>query len=428
MNMETYSTIVTLLYAWALLWMTMDVHFRSLTPVQKWMAPSLLALLAVVNQTIRILGGSATLSKLLPLTMHLPVFLFFLYVTRCGVIKMIFMILTALVFSAPIVLVTTYFKQAVPVDSLLMLLIDLGVCVVMLLIVFLVFRRGFHYLLKYGDTKLLALFCLVPLLYYIYVFTVANVDLTGLTSFNWIVLRALPSFNVFVFYFLLLYNYKELSRRHELEAAQSVLSRELDAAAEQLVLMNEVQSQSALYRHDMRHHLTVIDGFLSLGKSRQAQEYIKKVHSDIESITPKRFCENELVDLLCSSFSARAERMGVRLRLEVALSGTLAISDTELSALISNGLENALNAAAGTEDRWVEFFCGVQAGRLLLEIRNPYRGEVALRDDLPVSGRQDHGYGCYSIRTIVERNRGMYTFQPKDGIFILRIALPLKAE
>ena len=288
---------MTLLYAWALLWITMDVRFCALTRAQKWLAPSLLLLLAVVNQTIGVLWGRGVLSRLLPLTMHLPVFLFFLYVTKCGVIKMVFMILTAMVFTSPIVLVTTYCKGMIPLESPLVLLINLGVCAVMLLIVFLIFRRGFHYLLKYGDNRLLALFCLVPFLYYTYVFAVANVDLTGLTSSNWIILRVLPSFNVYVFYFLLLYN--------------------------------------------------------------------------------------------------------------------------------SNGLENALNAAAGTEEKWVEFSCGIRSNKLLVEIKNPYRSEVTLRDGLPVSGQQGHGYGCYSIKTIAERLRGIYAFQPEDGIFTLRVVLPI---
>lgn len=425
MNMAAYSTIVTLLYAWVLLWMTMDVHFRDLTPAQKWLAPSLLILLAAVNQTIGVLGGRGTLSKLLPLTMHLPVFLFFLYVTKCGVIKMIFMILTALVFTAPIVLATTCFKGVIPLESPLMLLINLGVCAVVLLIVFFVFRRGFHYLLKYGDNKLLALFCMVPLLYYIYVFAVANVDLTGLTSANWIILRILPTLNVYVFYFLLLYNYKELSLRHELETAQTALSRELDAAEEQLDLMNEAQNQSAIYRHDMRHHLTAISALLEQGDSRQAEDYIQKVYGDIQAVTPRRYCENRLVDLLCSSFANRAERRGVRLTVQAGLPEIVPVSDTVMCAVVSNGLENALTAAAGTEEKWVEFSCGIQSNKLLVEIKNPYCGQVVLRDGLPVSGREGHGYGCRSIQGIVERHHGLCMFTPKDGIFTLRIVLPL---
>ena len=46
--------------------------------------------------------------------------------------------------------------------------------------------------------------------------------------------------------------------------------------------LRRAEAQTAAYQHDMRHHLTVIDGFLAVGSPQQAQEYIKKVRADIE--------------------------------------------------------------------------------------------------------------------------------------------------
>lgn len=52
MNLVTYSPALILLYVGALLWMTMDVHYRDLTPVQKWLVPLLAASLAAANQAL----------------------------------------------------------------------------------------------------------------------------------------------------------------------------------------------------------------------------------------------------------------------------------------------------------------------------------------------------------------------------------------
>lgn len=427
MNLVTYSPALMLLYVWALLWMTMDVHFRDLTRVQKWLVPLVVVSLAAFNQALRMLAGSSVLGRLLPLTMHLPFFLLFLYLTRCGVVKMVFMILTALVFSAPVVLVTTYCKNVIPLDSPLMLLINLAAYAVMLLAVRFIFQRGFRYLLKYGDDSLLLLFCMVPLLYYAYTVAAANVEFPGITSLSWAFLRALPTLNVYVFYFLLLYNYKELSRRHELESAQAALSRELDAAEEQIAVLDEAQRQSAIYRHDMRHHLTAVSAFLTGGDIHRAEEYIRKVCSGIEAVTPRRFCENRLVDLICSSYAGQAERRGVRLAVEAGLPAAVPFSDTKLCALLSNGLENALNAVGtlGESLRWVELYCGVRLGKLLIEIRNPYAGQVVFRDGLPEAGQLNHGHGCRSIQTIAHACGGLCDFRAEGGIFTLRVVLPM---
>ena len=116
--------------------------------------------------------------------------------------------------------------------------------------------------------------------------------------------------------------------------------------------------QTAVYQHDMRHHLNAIDGFLAAGKPQQAEEYIRKVRSDIERITPKRYCDNELVNLLCSSFAGKAQRMGVRLEVDAKLPRELSVSDTELCAVLSNALENALRAVSDQPeaDRWVTLY------------------------------------------------------------------------
>ena len=139
------------------------------------------------------------------------------------------------------------------------------------------------------------------------------------------------------------------------------------------MLTAPAEMQTAVYQHDMRHHLNAIDGFLAAGKPQQAEEHIRKVRSDIERITPKRYCDNELVNLLCSSFAGKAQRMGVRLEVDAKLPRELSVSDTELCAVLSNALENALRAVSDQPeaDRWVTLYCGVRLGKLLVEIQNP---------------------------------------------------------
>ena len=198
---------------------------------------------------------------------------------------------------------------------------------------------------------------------------------------------------------------------------------------ERIAMLNESEVQTAVYQHDMRHHLNAIDGFLAAGKPQQAEEYIRKVRSDIERITPKRYCDNELVNLLCSSFAGKAQRMGVRLEVDAKLPRELSVSDTELCAVLSNALENALRAVSDQPeaDRWVTLYCGVRLGKLLVEIQNPCAEGLVMRDGLPVSERAGHGYGCRSIQTIAERRGGLCEFRARGGIFSMHLVLLVKA-
>lgn len=427
MNIVTYSPALALLFVWALLWILMDIRFRDLTRMQKFLIPTLILLLAAFNHILRTQVGSAVFGKMIPLTMHLPFFLIFLYITKCGVIKMFFMILSALIFTVPAVMVSNFILQSHYNSSQILLLSNLIIYIITLLIAQLIFRQGFNYLLKYGSNRLFLRYTLVPLLYYIYVFAAQNADFSSVSGY---VMRHLPTMEVFVFYFLLLHSYKEFNQKRELETAQAALCQQLNSAEEQILLLHEAQTQTAVYRHNMRHHLNTINGFLSMGKPQQAEEYIKKVQADVEAITPKRFCENELVNLLCSSYSGKAERMGIRLTINAGVPKDLPISDTELCSMLSNGLENAMRAACALEEsnRQVTFYCERKSNRLLIEICNPYAGEIVIRDGLPTSDREGHGYGCRSIQSITARHRGLCSFEAKNGLFTLRVILPLKDE
>ena len=53
MSLTTFSPALLLLFVWALLWIMMDIHFRDLTKVQRWLVPLVILALAVFNHVLR---------------------------------------------------------------------------------------------------------------------------------------------------------------------------------------------------------------------------------------------------------------------------------------------------------------------------------------------------------------------------------------
>jgi undecaprenyl-diphosphatase UppP len=77
-----------------------------------------------------------------------------------------------------------------------------------------------------------------------------------------------------------------------------ILKMKLDHAGQEMEALRVVEEQTSIYRHDMRHHLCMISSLLSAGRTEQATEYIRAMVSQIESIVPQRYCENDTVNLL----------------------------------------------------------------------------------------------------------------------------------
>ena len=115
------------------------------------------------------------------------------------------------------------------------------------------------------------------------------------------------------------------------------------------------------------------------------------------------------------------------LEVNAALPENIPFSDSELCSLISNGLENAIHAAALVRgrERIVSIVLQVRQQNMLLSIQNPYEGEVVFKDGIPLSSDEGHGLGSRSIVSIVDKHSGQVSFSTQNGTFLLRIMLPM---
>jgi len=391
---------------------------------QKRLIFMLCPLFLLIQSPCWLIWGVSTAKKLYPLIVHLPLVLILIFALKkrvgvalvsvctaylcCQLPRWVNLSFTALT-DSPLVGEISYTLLIGPIFVLLSRY----------------FVRAAHDAMTYSTQSLL-LFGSLPFAYYLFDYATAvysNALYVGIQALN----EFLPT-ALIIFYVLFLAAYHaQVQKRTHAELQKSILEVELKQSGTELEGLRRAETQTAIYQHNMRHHLTAIAGFLSAGKTQQAEEYIKKVQADVDSITPKRFCENELVNLLCSSFAHRAEQQGIRLTVDARLPQQLSISDTELCSLLSNGLENALHAVSKLDVsfKWTELYCGIRANKLLIEIKNPYIGKISIQDSLPVSSSEGHGYGCRSIRSIAEQNGGLCTFEPERGVFTLRVVLPV---
>jgi sensor histidine kinase regulating citrate/malate metabolism len=174
--------------------------------------------------------------------------------------------------------------------------------------------------------------------------------------------------------------------------------------------------------------LSLLSGYLEAGELSKAHEYIRQAQADIDKIVPLKYSENNVVNLVLSSIATKEAQQGVTLNAEVNIPTALPLSDTELCALLSNGLENAVCAAAQVNEEThptVRFNCQRHKDKLLIFISNPYHGDVVMQHGLPESLRPGHGFGIKSLKLIVEKHAGYCSFEAEDGLFILKVVLPL---
>lgn len=368
--------------------------------------------------------GQTVSRELYPLMVHLPLILFLTLTYRCTLVNAAVSVLTAyLCCQIPRwcgMCVQLFSDHPIPYT-----IVYVSVAFITLYILYRYESDLTRHFTPQSQSVLLL--GILPLCYYIfdYVTTIYTDLLYRNHEFT---VQFMPSVCCFAYFIFIFYYYRKLEERERSEHLAESLHMQLSHAATNLNHMRSMQDQAAAYRHDMRHHFTYLQALAATGNMEKITEYINNVQSDLDAITPQRFCSNELINLLLSAYHTKADQNGISLQVHASVPENLILSDTKLCAILSNALENALHATVSTTEKRIHVQLAERNHALLIQISNPFTGSISFQYGLPVSSKNGHGLGTKNIATIAESYHGQYQFFTKDNVFTVRVLLPLTDE
>jgi hypothetical protein len=263
----------------------------------------------------------------------------------------------------------------------------------------------------------------VPLFYYIFDYVTTIYTDVLYRGAKWAVQFMPSAVSVFYFVFVLLY-YTETQKQAGIQRELDMLDAQFRLAQTEFASLRLLQQNAASYRHDMRHHFSLLQGLASREQLEEIKEYLQTAQSDMDAITPICFCENETVNLILSSFAVKAKQSKIQLTIDAKLPDSLPFSDTELCSLLSNALENAIQATKyipDSNERIIHLYMYSKNNKLCIDIRNRYLKEPVFQQELPISKEQGHGFGTKSMIHIVEKHGGVFQFSVKAGWFIFQV-------
>lgn len=117
--------------------------------------------------------------------------------------------------------------------------------------------------LKDESRTIISLFFLLPLTYYIleYAFTVYT-DL--LYTGKAVIIEFMDSFIVILYFTLSIVTLHLSNKKNTAERKNIILSAAATQAEKEISQLTDYQKQAAIYRHDLRHHMTFIQNCLSI--------------------------------------------------------------------------------------------------------------------------------------------------------------------
>lgn len=207
-----------------------------------------------------------------------------------------------------------------------------------------------------------------------------------------------------------------LRRENQLLSMQQARFDNLRAAIE----------QTRRARHDMRHHFHMLQSFAAQGKWENLVKYLDEVQGSIPD-SDLGLCENTAVDSVAGYFAVLYREHDIPITFELALPSQLPVPETDLCSVLSNLLENALEASLRTASkrRHTKVKAHILSScMVLLSVKNAYDGTVREKNGVFLSAkRPGEGVGLQAVRHTAEKNNGYCQFHYGNGLFAATVIL-----
>ena len=187
--------------------------------------------------------------------------------------------------------------------------------------------------------------------------------------------------------------------------------------------LRQQERQVRQLRHDLRNHLTVVQGLLEKGDAQGAAGYLDQLSGSPALRGGRRFCENETANVVLAAKAEIMERSGITADFAVSLPRELPVADTDLAALLGNALDNAIEGVEGTGEKRITLRCRVDKGLLMLRVENPVGTEINPDLATTKADKAAHGFGIPGMREIAERYHGTLEVGVADNQFTLVVCL-----
>ncbi len=193
--------------------------------------------------------------------------------------------------------------------------------------------------------------------------------------------------------------------------------------------LNEVRSihtEMRGYKHDFHHHLQTLKGQLESGEIERAIAYIEELDNQLMNVDTLLKTGNVSLDAILSAKIAQAKAESIVVTVKANVPDTLTISDVELSIIIGNLLDNAIEACRTvTGERFIRLFISMKGNMLYFSMLNAAGAKRKKRGSLFATHKDGvHGFGLRRAEAILEEHGGWVKYNSEDGAFTSEFLVP----
>jgi len=219
-----------------------------------------------------------------------------------------------------------------------------------------------------------------------------------------------------------------------------ILKREMEMH-ENKVFQIQAKVQLELYRsisenldyqkrktHEYKNQITCIESLLNKRQYLKLEEYVKKIYGGLNNEPDVINTNNVIVNAILNAKYQEAELKGIVFVFRINDLSELKMKDEDVVTILSNLLNNAIEACEACENNKVIRFKFVKKdNRIIIAVKNTYNHDVVYEDgeikSTKTSSADEHGVGIKNILKVIEKYDGSYVIENDGKEFFFSIII-----
>lgn len=186
------------------------------------------------------------------------------------------------------------------------------------------------------------------------------------------------------------------------------------------------------WKHDYTNHLVAMKGLVENQAYDKLLQYLDNQLEALPMTFPTIETGHQIIDAILTNKYSVAQLNNIAFRYSVILPKHIPLNDIELTGILGNLLDNALDACNDkqlTAAPYIEFSMKPKRSMLNIRIKNSSSGNYVYNKEGKLETTKEekeiHGKGISNIISITETHSGFYQFHAEPDYFSVNICIPL---
>jgi sensor histidine kinase YesM len=203
------------------------------------------------------------------------------------------------------------------------------------------------------------------------------------------------------------------------------LNHQLELQGEHYKMLREHIAETKTARHDLRHHLSLLQAYIASGENEKLKAYVNEYTGSLPIDTEIMFCENYAVNSILMHYAGIAKNEGIRFDVRLELPEKTGVNDSDLCIVFGNCIENAIEACRKLNDgKFIKINSKLAGKMLAVTIDNSFDGAIKKEGDTFLSLKHaGEGIGISSVKAVAQKYNEVARFEAKDNIFQASVML-----